>query len=153
MSVGRGDLVKTIVSWLYGATGAYGLTSPFAFVGALGISAHPACTGGAQIVGDRLIWDPRMPPARQRALVLREVARWLLRRFDQIDTDAAAVELAVRINAYGVRRAGLRLVTASSEQAPRLGPVSGALRLGPLASVKPDSGRGFRRRLLRAPER
>lgn len=80
---------------------------------------------GAEIRGCTLFWDAAASGARQDALVLREVARWLLQERGMIDNDEAAVSLAKKINAYGVRRASLRVLEGrGSALKPRPGVAS-----------------------------
>lgn len=107
-----------IVSELYTATLATRVVSPFAFASALGLRLQPSSDVSAAVRGDEIAWDASLPSARQDALVLREVSRWLLRQHGLNDADECAVKLARKINAYGVRRASLRLVAPGAYLRP-----------------------------------
>lgn len=78
---------------------------------------HDVC--GALLVGDAIYWDPKASDARTAEIVLREVARWLLRRFGLVADTAAAVAMARSIDAYGARRCLFRVVASGAREPAR----------------------------------
>lgn len=105
-----------IVSRLFRETRAADLESPLLLALSAGLPLEPECIGDVRLMPDGVVrWDPFLPTQRLRALILRELSRWLLRRNGRADNDTEALELAKKINAYGVRRRVVRVISDSDQ--------------------------------------
>lgn len=116
--MGAGDL-NTLAAWLYSMAGVIGRPAPLSMAQTLGLTliALPV-GGGATLIADAIVWDPTVSLARQRAMVLRELCRWVVRKHGLSSTDSQlAVDLAVAFNAYALRRLNVRPLAAASPDA------------------------------------
>jgi hypothetical protein len=77
------------------ATGLDEESSPFAYAVKIQLVLVPTSrvASGAELCGAELRWDARLPDHEQRAVVGREICRWILRVREEHETESALREL------------------------------------------------------------
>lgn len=91
------DLVRTVAGLCHSA-------SPFSFAARFQLEFEPAqaARDGAEIVGRRLRWNPRLPLPMQRMAVAREICRWLLEVYDMASSQPAIASFYAVMFPYDV---------------------------------------------------
>jgi hypothetical protein len=106
--------LNRVAAWVYRLAGKpAGAPSPFVCAIALGLKMEPLRIHTAALDGKTLYWDPMLSAARQRALVMREVARSALLQCGMDADEDECVKLAKLITSYAVRRSSLSLVSGA----------------------------------------